>query len=52
MHIAINKKWLADISNKNKYPQTIISTDIFNYFDRVTHPIAGLTFHHFSLEIE
>ena len=44
IHMAINKKLLADITNQIKKLYTTMCIDISNCFDRVAHPFVGMAF--------
>ena len=52
IQVALNKKLLADIANKNKLPNIIASVDASNYFNRVAYPIAGMICQYFSLLLD
>ena len=52
IHVAINKKLLADISNQVKALSTVISADDTNYYDRVAHHFASLTTQNFCVHID
>ena len=49
IYITINKKLMADTANQTKLLYAIISANTLNYFDRVAHPFASLTYLHFGL---
>ena len=51
IHIIINKKLIADISNQSKTPHTIVSADASNYFDHIAHPITSMACHRFGLPL-
>ena len=40
------------MANQNKLPSVIVSVDASNCFDRVVHPIAGMTCQHFGLPLD
>ena len=50
IHITVNKKLIADISNQSETPYAIVSSDASNYFDRVAHQILALSCIHFGLK--
>ena len=43
LHVALNKKLIADIDNQVKSSSIVISADATNYYNRVAHPFASLT---------
>ena len=49
IHVAINKKLIADIANQSKTLHAIISIDASNYFNSIAHSISSLIYHHFGL---
>ena len=48
-YIALNKTLISKNGNIKKKPTIIISVDATNYFNKMAHPFASLTSHHFSL---
>ena len=50
IHIAVNKKLIADISNQVKTLYAIVSADASNCFDQVAHPISALSCMYFGLK--
>ena len=52
IHIALNKKLLADIANKNKLPSIITSADTSNCFERVAYLMAGIICQYFELPLD
>ena len=51
-YITLGKKLISDTGNQMKIPIITISTDAKNYFDRMAHPFAALTYRYFSLQLE
>ena len=51
LHVALNKKLIADISNQIKSPSIVMSADATNCYDRVAHPFASLTAQHFGVQL-
>jgi len=51
-HITLDKKLILDISNQMKIPTITISTDAKNYFNRMAHPFAALTYRYSGLQLE
>ena len=51
IHVAINKKLIAYISNQVKNLSVVISNDATNCNDRAAHTFSSLTAHHFSVHI-
>ena len=49
LHIVLNKKLIADISNQVKALWIIILADATNCYDRVAHPFVSLTAQHFRV---
>ena len=44
IHIALNKKLLADIFNQSKLLYIMISMGASNYFDRVAYPVTRMIY--------
>ena len=44
IQVVLNKKLLVGIVNQNKLLSIIMSTDISDYFNRVTHLIVGIIY--------
>ena len=42
IHIAINKKLIANIANQSKTSHTIISADASNFYGYIAHSLASL----------
>ena len=49
IHVALNKKLIADIANQIKTPTIVISADTTNFYDQVAHPFASLTAQNFGV---
>ena len=49
IYIALKKKLIADVTNQVKSPSIVILADATNCYDRVAHPFASLTAHHFGV---
>ena len=49
IHIAVNKKLIADISNQTKISHAIVLADTSNCFDCVAYLILALTCKYFKL---
>ena len=43
IHIALNKKLVADISNQTKKPTVVISTNTANCYDRIDHLFTSMS---------
>ena len=43
LHIALNKKLVADCSNQIKYPTVVVSVDASNYYDHIVYPFSSMT---------
>ena len=52
MHLALNKKLIADIVNVQKLPTVTICDDATNYYDQVAHLFASLCAQYCGLNIE
>ena len=44
LHLALEKKLAANISNQMKRPSIIISTDVTNYYNHIAYPISSITY--------
>ena len=51
MHLALNKKLIADIANTKKRRMVVICIDMINYYDRVAYSFASLYVQYFRLEV-
>ena len=51
LHVALNKKFIADISNQIKSPSIVISANAINCYDRVVHPFASLIAQYFGVQL-
>ena len=51
IHLALNKKLIADIADVRKLPMIAICADATNCYDRVAHPFASIYSQCFGLEL-
>ena len=52
IHIRLEKKLIANISNQFKHLAITISANTTNYCNRIIYPILSLLYHYFRLTLE
>ena len=50
-HLALDKKFILDISNARKVPMIEICIDAANYYDKVVYPFASTCVQYFRIEM-